>query len=161
MALGSEFQRRCPTQEEMPAMCDHAADGSEKGDTTIDDGIVQDRRDATLQPYYIRLDWLLPSQRRCYFLNIETFEVLNGLCPEYISNFYCWTGDEVRRSARIEGGTPTIEVPFADSSTFKSGFSIRAANSWNALPAQLRSSGSLAPFKSLLGHCLRRHQNAQ
>ncbi|CAB0045047.1 unnamed protein product, partial [Trichogramma brassicae] len=28
----------------MPAMCDHAADGSEKGDTTIDDGIVQDRR---------------------------------------------------------------------------------------------------------------------
>ncbi|CAB0037780.1 unnamed protein product [Trichogramma brassicae] len=27
----------------MPAMCDHAADGSEKGDTTIDDGIVQDR----------------------------------------------------------------------------------------------------------------------
>ncbi|CAB0043862.1 unnamed protein product [Trichogramma brassicae] len=29
---------------EMPAMCDHAADGSEKGDTTIDDGIVQDRR---------------------------------------------------------------------------------------------------------------------
>ncbi|CAB0044003.1 unnamed protein product [Trichogramma brassicae] len=28
----------------MPAMCDHAADGSEKGDTTIDDDIVQDRR---------------------------------------------------------------------------------------------------------------------
>ncbi|CAB0038175.1 unnamed protein product, partial [Trichogramma brassicae] len=28
----------------MPAMCNHAADGSEKGDTTIDDGIVQDRR---------------------------------------------------------------------------------------------------------------------
>ncbi|CAB0032874.1 unnamed protein product [Trichogramma brassicae] len=28
----------------MPAMCDHAADGSEKGNTTIDDGIVQDRR---------------------------------------------------------------------------------------------------------------------
>ncbi|CAB0042533.1 unnamed protein product [Trichogramma brassicae] len=28
----------------MPAMCDHAADGSGKGDTTIDDGIVQDRR---------------------------------------------------------------------------------------------------------------------
>ncbi|CAB0033684.1 unnamed protein product, partial [Trichogramma brassicae] len=28
----------------MPAICDHAADGSEKGDTTIDDGIVQDRR---------------------------------------------------------------------------------------------------------------------
>ncbi|CAB0032351.1 unnamed protein product [Trichogramma brassicae] len=28
----------------MPAMCDHAADGSEKGDTTIDDGFVQDRR---------------------------------------------------------------------------------------------------------------------
>ncbi|CAB0041797.1 unnamed protein product [Trichogramma brassicae] len=27
----------------MPAMCDHAADGSEKRDTTIDDGIVQDR----------------------------------------------------------------------------------------------------------------------
>ncbi|CAB0030820.1 unnamed protein product [Trichogramma brassicae] len=24
----------------MPAMCDHAADGSEKGDTTIDDGIA-------------------------------------------------------------------------------------------------------------------------
>ncbi|CAB0036413.1 unnamed protein product [Trichogramma brassicae] len=30
----------------MPAMCDHAADGSEKGDTTIDDGIVQDRSGA-------------------------------------------------------------------------------------------------------------------
>ncbi|CAB0038694.1 unnamed protein product [Trichogramma brassicae] len=44
MALDNEFYRRCPTQEEMPAMCDHAADGSEKGDTTIDDGIVQDRR---------------------------------------------------------------------------------------------------------------------
>ncbi|CAB0044013.1 unnamed protein product [Trichogramma brassicae] len=44
MALDSEFSRRCPTQEEMPAMCDHAADGSGKGDTTIDDGIVQDRR---------------------------------------------------------------------------------------------------------------------
>ncbi|CAB0041094.1 unnamed protein product [Trichogramma brassicae] len=29
----------------MPAMCDHAADGSGKGDTTIDDGIVQDRSD--------------------------------------------------------------------------------------------------------------------
>ncbi|CAB0032704.1 unnamed protein product [Trichogramma brassicae] len=28
----------------MPAMCDHAADGSEKRDTTIDDGIVRDRR---------------------------------------------------------------------------------------------------------------------
>ncbi|CAB0044123.1 unnamed protein product [Trichogramma brassicae] len=27
----------------MPPMCDHAADGSEKGDTTIDDGTVQDR----------------------------------------------------------------------------------------------------------------------
>uniref|UniRef100_A0ABD2X2F7 Uncharacterized protein n=1 Tax=Trichogramma kaykai TaxID=54128 RepID=A0ABD2X2F7_9HYME len=38
------IRRRCLTQEEMPAMCDHAADGSEKGDTTIDDGIVQDRR---------------------------------------------------------------------------------------------------------------------
>ncbi|CAB0041848.1 unnamed protein product [Trichogramma brassicae] len=31
----------------MPAMCDHAADGSEKGDTTIDDGIVQDRSKAS------------------------------------------------------------------------------------------------------------------
>uniref|UniRef100_A0ABD2X626 Uncharacterized protein n=1 Tax=Trichogramma kaykai TaxID=54128 RepID=A0ABD2X626_9HYME len=30
--------------EEMPAMCDHAVDGSEKGDTTIDDIIAQDRR---------------------------------------------------------------------------------------------------------------------
>ncbi|CAB0032086.1 unnamed protein product [Trichogramma brassicae] len=41
----------------MPAMCDHAADGSGKGDTTIDDGIVQDRRftklkeDESLNPY--------------------------------------------------------------------------------------------------------------
>ncbi|CAB0034883.1 unnamed protein product [Trichogramma brassicae] len=41
----------------MPAMCDHAADGSEKGDTTIDDGIVQDRRftklkeNESLNPY--------------------------------------------------------------------------------------------------------------
>ncbi|CAB0043455.1 unnamed protein product [Trichogramma brassicae] len=26
----------------MPAMCDHAADGSEKGDTTIDDGILNE-----------------------------------------------------------------------------------------------------------------------
>ncbi|CAB0044144.1 unnamed protein product [Trichogramma brassicae] len=32
----------------MPAMCDHAADGSGKGDTTIDDGIVQDRSTWTL-----------------------------------------------------------------------------------------------------------------
>uniref|UniRef100_A0ABD2WS29 Uncharacterized protein n=1 Tax=Trichogramma kaykai TaxID=54128 RepID=A0ABD2WS29_9HYME len=44
MALDSEFERRSPTQAEMPAMCDHATDGSEKGDTTIDDGIAQDRR---------------------------------------------------------------------------------------------------------------------
>ncbi|CAB0034472.1 unnamed protein product [Trichogramma brassicae] len=33
----------------MPAMCDHAAEGSEKGDTTIDDGIVQDRRPEELK----------------------------------------------------------------------------------------------------------------
>ncbi|CAB0039429.1 unnamed protein product [Trichogramma brassicae] len=34
----------------MPAMCDHAADGSGKGDTTIDDGIVQDRRPRRASP---------------------------------------------------------------------------------------------------------------
>ncbi|CAB0031310.1 unnamed protein product [Trichogramma brassicae] len=36
----------------MPAMCDHAADGSGKGDTTIDDGIVQDRRAANGIPVH-------------------------------------------------------------------------------------------------------------
>ncbi|CAB0039502.1 unnamed protein product [Trichogramma brassicae] len=123
--------------------------------------IFQLPSDAALRPYYTRLDWLLSSQRRDYFLNILTFKVLNGLCPDYISNLYHWTGNEVRRSARIAGGAPTIEVPFADSSTLKSGFFIRAANAWNALPAQLRSSGSLASFKSLLGYYLRRHHNAQ
>uniref|UniRef100_A0ABD2WDN7 Uncharacterized protein n=1 Tax=Trichogramma kaykai TaxID=54128 RepID=A0ABD2WDN7_9HYME len=39
----------------MPAMCDHAADCSEKGDTTIDDGIVQDRRLEKLSANKIKL----------------------------------------------------------------------------------------------------------
>ncbi|CAB0039264.1 unnamed protein product [Trichogramma brassicae] len=72
--------------------------------------IFQLPRDAALRPYYDRLDWLLPSQRRDYFLNIQTFKALNRLCPDYISSLYHWTGSEVRRSARIAGGAPTIEV---------------------------------------------------
>ncbi|CAB0041138.1 unnamed protein product [Trichogramma brassicae] len=63
--------------------------------------IFQLPRDAALRPYYDRLDWLLPSQRRNYFLNVQTFKALNGLCPDYISSLYHWTGSEVRRSARI------------------------------------------------------------
>ncbi|CAB0038317.1 unnamed protein product [Trichogramma brassicae] len=39
----------------MPAMCDHAADGSEKGDTTFDDGIVQDRRYELSQSSWINV----------------------------------------------------------------------------------------------------------
>ncbi|CAB0029197.1 unnamed protein product [Trichogramma brassicae] len=46
----------------MPAMCDHAADGSEKGDTTIDDGIVQDRRGITAQKHPLILTFTIIAQ---------------------------------------------------------------------------------------------------
>ncbi|CAB0044051.1 unnamed protein product, partial [Trichogramma brassicae] len=102
------------------------------------------------------LDWLTPSDRRAYLLNLFTYKMLSTARPEYLRELYHLPNDRIRRSARLTGGALTLEVPFADTTTYKMGFAIQAANEWNALPAQLRSAGSLPLYKRLLRDHMRR-----
>ncbi|KAL7307558.1 hypothetical protein TKK_0000250 [Trichogramma kaykai] len=75
------------------------------------------RRDAELLPYYRRLDWLAPSDRRAYLLNLFTYKMISTARPKYLKEFYHLPNDQIRRSARLAGGARTLEVSFADTTT--------------------------------------------
>lgn len=106
------------------------------------------RRSEHITPYRHRLNWLSVSNRRLYFLGIQTYRILNIFSPSYIEELFTVPDESLRRSPRFPAST--FHIPNHSTSTYHCSFRLSAIYFWHTLPLEIRTASSLSIFKGKL-----------
>src|SRR5215813_13400187 len=93
------------------------------------------------------LHWLPVEQRIIFKVATLTYKVLHHNAPSYLSDIVI--PYKPTRQLRSDSKN-LLTVPRIDSSAGRRSFSFAAPNIWNSLPEKLRTSSSLAAFRSQL-----------
>ena len=110
--------------------------------------ITSSNFDVDVDSLFHKLSWKdLKSQRQIQNA-LMVFKSLNGLVPEYPTSKF------VKRNESNYSLRDSVNelVPFPRTNDMKNSFSYSGATLWNSLPCNIRESGSLNQFKSLLYH---------
>lgn len=100
-----------------------------------------------ITPILKSLHWLPVSQRCAFKTALLTFKAIHGQAPSYISELIKYRSSfrDLRSINDI-----LLEVPRSKSSIGSRAFAVSAPLLWNSLPYDIRTSISLASFKSKL-----------
>lgn len=82
------------------------------------------KRDESITPYRIKLDWLKVENRRLYLLGRQVLAILHSQRPPYLYNALMDTFQNVRRSQRLQ--TTNIVIPICSTTSLKDSFFIKA-----------------------------------
>ena len=110
--------------------------------------ITSSNFDVDVDSLFHKLSWKdLKSQRQIQNA-LMVFKSLNGLVPEYPTSKF------VKRNESNYSLRDSVNelVPFPRTNDMKNSFSYSGATLWNSFPCNIRESGSLNQFKSLLYH---------
>ena len=83
-------------------------------------------------------------------LSILMYKVKNKLVPDYLYDIFTNVSDVHDHNTRQSGADLTLPKPKTNS--MKNAFSYRGAEVWNCLPASVKTSTTIANFKSNLKH---------
>ena len=97
-----------------------------------------------------RLHWLRMPQRVQYKLCLLTFKALHGMAPEYISELCHRDINNAARSRLRSATHGDLQLPITRTQFGDRAFAVAGPRAWNSLPSAVRSTNSLASFKSLL-----------
>lgn len=115
------------------------------------------RGEVSISPLYIRLNWLLPVNRRLFFLGKLIYNLLQRKSPRYLSDQLVLKNQSSNRSSRRS--SYDLVVPLARTDFGLYSFLASASNFWNSLPEGLRCSKSIFLFsKNLKDYLLERQR---
>ena len=80
----------------------------------------------------------------------SVFKCIHGMSPFYLSDCITMCSEAAIRNARASTSHNLLMVPYAPLDIFKSSFSYRGPETWNALPECIRTCTSLNSFKKAL-----------
>ena len=94
------------------------------------------------------LKWLSFPKCVQYHTCIMMNKTLHGSAPEYMSNLFVKSSDVHNRYLRSIDNE-TLRIPYARTNIYMydRSFSVTGAREWNALPYDIKRSGSIASFK--------------
>ena len=96
--------------------------------------------------HFAALTWLPFPKRVKYFNLVHTYKVKAGLSPSYLSQSFTQVSDVHRYNLRQSG----VNFSLARCSSPTGTFNREAISSWNSLPTDLKTIGSLPLFKTRL-----------
>ena len=93
----------------------------------------------------MQLHWLPIEQRIVYKIILVTFEALNGLAPQYITDMISY----YKPSRCLRSSNPSLlnEIRFSVNSYGGRVFSVSSPRLWNKLPSSLRACIDLSEFE--------------
>ena len=92
------------------------------------------------------LKWLSFPKRAQYHTCIMMYKTLHGSAPEYMSNLFVKPSEVHNRNLRSIDNE-TLRIPYARTNVYDRSFAVTGAREWNALPYDIKRSGSIASFK--------------
>ena len=92
------------------------------------------------------LNWLSFPKRVQYHTCIMMYKTLHGSAPEYMSNLFVKSSEVHNRNLRSVDNE-TLRIPYARTNIYDRSFAVSGAREWNALPYDIKRSGSIASFK--------------
>ena len=92
------------------------------------------------------LKWLSFPKRVQYHTCIMMYKTLHGSAPEYMSNLFVKPSEVHTRNLRSIDNE-TLRIPYARTNVYDRSFAVTGAREWNALPYDIKRSGSIASFK--------------
>ena len=101
-----------------------------------------------ITPVLKSLHWLPVRSRIEYKINLMTFKIIHGFCPDYLSHLIsCYVPSRSLRSSSQN----LLNVPRCRTKTFGNrAFSFQSPILWNALPCTIRSQQNIDLFKKQL-----------
>ena len=97
---------------------------------------------------YRSLGWLTVRARRLYFLDIATFNILQGSSPPYLRDFFTRSTPSLRPSRHLDPNV--FAIPNFCTSAFRNSFYLSAIYFWHSLPDTVRSSPTIGILKGRL-----------
>ena len=92
------------------------------------------------------LKWLFFPKRVQYHTCIMMYKTLHGSAPEYMSNLFVKPSEVHNRNLRSIDNE-TLRIPYARTNVYDRSCAVTGAREWNALPYDIKRSGSIASFK--------------
>lgn len=110
--------------------------------------IFNSRRDTSITPYRLSLNWLSTANHRTYFLGIAAYRISRNDAPTYILELLPHDLTSVRRSERTNDlSSVTFQIPTHRTCTYHNSFRLSAAYLWHSLSPEPKASPSLSIFK--------------
>ena len=106
------------------------------------------RQDVQISPYRRSLGWLTVRSRRIYFLDIATFNILQGSSPPHLRELFTRSTLSLRPSRHLNPNV--FAIPDFRTSTFHNSYYLSAIYFWHSLPDTVRSSPTIGILKGRL-----------
>ena len=106
--------------------------------------VCQNRGRTDARPLLRSLHWLPVRQRVTYKMATTTFKVMTSSTPAYLSDLIRTT---VPARPLRSSDAPLLTVPRVRTELARRAFSVAAPQTWNSLPADIRSCNTLQTFK--------------
>ena len=105
-----------------------------------------------ITPVLFKLHWLPIRQRIAFKILLLTYKALNGQAPDYLSELVSFKSHPYSHNLRSKQDTLLLRLPHLKTKVTLGdcAFSCAAPKLWNKLPHKIRSSSSVAVFKSAL-----------
>lgn len=99
-----------------------------------------------ITPHRLELGWVSTVGRRKYFAASLLYQILRSGRPNYLARFF----HRYVTSRPVRGLVPDLVIPRFATETLRKSFHIDTTYFWNSLPLDIRTSSSLAIFKTAL-----------